>query len=263
MRKVHFAFLALASWLVGSALSSVTEGALQPSPQWRTVHEDPLTLRRAAGVRRALSAARLTSLLGLPPPSARAAAEPPPKLATPSPLVLLGTLAPAFAAVFDPVETRVRTVSVGDVLHDDEILAIDHRSITLRREGQALELRMQQAPAGPAPSPPRARPLTSLSRAELDGALDNLPVLASQIQLHPDFSNRQFQGFRVARLQEDSLLARAGLRQGDLLRRVNGLDVWRPESLGKLLASAHAVTQVDVELDRDGARLRWSLPLTP
>jgi general secretion pathway protein C len=261
MRKVHFLFLALAAWLVGSTLSSIAEEAIRREPTLaRTSAHGRVSVRPAP-----LDAERLTSLLGLPLASAQtAAAAPAARPTTASPLILLGTLEPSFAAVFDAVDSRMHTVAVGDQLHDDEILAIAHRSITVRHDGQPLELRMQAPPSAPAPSPRAgAKAPTAVSRAELDGALENIPVLASQIQLHPDFTDHQFQGFRVARLQADSLLARAGLRQGDLIRRVNGLDVWRPESLGKLLASAHSVTQVDVELDRDGARLRWSVPLTP
>lgn len=261
MRFVHFTFLALASLLCGWIVSSVTEGALQrplslaaPAPTWQ----------RSAAAARGVEAARLNALLGLPPPSVSMnEASKLTAAKTPSPLVLLGTLSPSFAAVFDPVSKHAHTVAPGDVIGDDEIAVVNHRSILINREGRVIELSLNTPPAVVAAATAQVPANTTIARAELSHAMNSMPEIAQQIQIVPAFTNGEFRGFRVVRLTPGSLLARAGLMSGDVLRRVNGLELSKPENLGHLLASASSVTQVNLELDRNGAPMQWSVALAP
>jgi general secretion pathway protein C len=255
---MNLVVLAVAALLVAQLLSTVVEGELAsvarppraPAPR---LPQDPLPI---------VSGSRLATVLGVQDARRGEPAVVEPAVGIAVPIVLLGTLAPGFAALVDGVDQRVRTVAVGDVVHEVEIASIEHRFITVRFRGQLARVDLRGAPMGPAPSPAVVRSTPQvITRDEVRGAIDRLPQLATQVQVVPAFLNGAFAGFRITRLEADSLLARAGLVAGDVVQRVNGLDLSRAENLGALLAQAPNVRRVEVELTRNAQPVRLSLSL--
>lgn len=57
----------------------------------------------------------------------------------------------------------------------------------------------------------------------------NVGSLASQATVTPYFLQGQQQGFRLSRLRADGVLQQIGLQEGDVLQKVNGLDIHTPQ----------------------------------
>jgi general secretion pathway protein C len=57
----------------------------------------------------------------------------------------------------------------------------------------------------------------------------NLGALSSQARLMPYMVQGEPQGFRLTRLQQDSVLQKIGLQNGDVLQKVNGLSITSPD----------------------------------
>jgi general secretion pathway protein C len=82
-----------------------------------------------------------------------------------------------------------------------------------------------------------------IKRGALDLALANVGALPRFVRVSPDFRDGQPSGFRLSGVRGP--FAKLGLRTGDVLVSVNGLDISTPdrvlEAYGKLKASSHLV----------------------
>lgn len=102
-----------------------------------------------------------------------------------------------------------------------------------------------------------------LSRAEVDAVLARGPgALLQQVELAVVLQQRRFAGYRiVAFRQHPDAWQQHGLKPGDVIRRVNGLSVAKPEAIYRLWQQLAVASEVVVELVRAGRpqRLRWAI----
>jgi general secretion pathway protein C len=112
-------------------------------------------------------------------------------------------------------------------------------------------------PAAPA-APGTSR--TAVRRAELDETLAAGPgALLARVRVEA-VGRRRFAGWRILSLPEDPRLA---LQPGDVVRRVNGLGLERPEDLSRVFEALRAAPEIVVEYERGGERRAWRLPIVP
>lgn len=90
-----------------------------------------------------------------------------------------------------------------------------------------------------------------IERAELDAALDNMNQLITQVRAVPHFQGGQSTGFRLFAIRQNSLFDRIGLRNGDIIKRVNGTDVSDASKALGLFQNLRNERQVAVELIRN------------
>ncbi|MHB8874185.1 MAG: type II secretion system protein GspC [Myxococcaceae bacterium] len=231
-----------------------------------------------------LDAERLSRFTGVPaqprqslPPGAT-----PARARSPVRARLLGTLIaadPAWsrAAVQELDSGRIRTVGVGDLLLDAQVIEIERARLLVLREG-SLELIDPSAPT-PAPSHLSAAPTRyatadlgalirpvgedrfEIPRSEVSRILANLHQLIPQARVVPSFRNGVADGFKVFAITPSSIYARLGIQNGDVIRKVNGYDVSTPESALDAYAKLKDASRIDVELGRGGATVRRSLQI--
>lgn len=251
MRFLHLAGLAAACLLVGRIASSFVEATLWAPPRARDFARPRTTDTPGPG----LNGGRLATLLRLEP---QAVAPAPP---TPLPLALLGTLEPTFACVVDRSTGRAHTLAVGDALAGVELVSLG-RGVAWFRRGAAVEpLAIAKAgAAGPAsPSPPNA--FARVAKRELARAMEDFPTVARGVHLVPRFEAGVFQGFKLFGASRVPLLQHAGLKEGDVIRRINGVETSRPDQLLALLGQLPSLSSVELDLVRDGAPLHHAIAL--
>jgi general secretion pathway protein C len=74
-----------------------------------------------------------------------------------------------------------------------------------------------------------------VDRREIAGALGNTSGLLTQLRAVAEVRDGRPAGFRLFRIREESLFARLGLRDGDVVERVNGTAVQDPAALLRFL----------------------------
>jgi general secretion pathway protein C len=222
----------------------------------------------------ALSAERLAGLTGLTLGEASGVEpqtlfpDPNGELPTARGLRLLGTAISSraeasFASIHEERSRRVRTVWPGSQLGGAEVVSIERTRVLLRTAE-----RLEQLPLGPAaPATPPTTPASAppalgagirevgpdaytLPREELQHALAHPEQLMTQARIVPVFNG--IGGFRVVGIRPDSLFARLGLRQGDMVQRLNGLELRGVESALEALARLREGSHFQLELLRDG-----------
>ncbi|MBN2529535.1 MAG: hypothetical protein JXR76_24315 [Deltaproteobacteria bacterium] len=100
--------------------------------------------------------------------------------------------------------------------------------------------------------PPKATPITSVSRPELDGILDKGPGhLLAMVQTDSVKENGRFVGFRIVgfRLNAPAIL---GIQPGDIVVAINGMPVERPEHLIALFKQLRTAASIKFSIIRDG-----------
>lgn len=91
-----------------------------------------------------------------------------------------------------------------------------------------------------------------------------MSAAADDLPWPPKNVTREFLGFRLSRVDAGSVYAQAGLREGDLLKEMNGKPVKTSEDLSRLPEILQRDHHVTFKVERGGKRitLRYSVKVT-
>lgn len=151
------------------------------------------------------------------------------------------------------------------------VKAVEWDRVVLTRNGQdeVLELVTPSgAPAvpafasraGPAPAAPQVADehiqMTAeneylIERGEVDNALENMSRLFTQIRAVPHFEAGKSTGFRLFAIRSGSLFDKIGLKNGDVVQRINGNEMNDPSKALALLQELRNERSITVELVRN------------
>ncbi len=93
-----------------------------------------------------------------------------------------------------------------------------------------------------------------LDRQEIAMALDNLPQLLTKARVVPNFNAGKPDGFRIFSIVPDSFFSKIGLQNGDVLQRINGVEVKDPENFMKVFQQLKGETSVTLDLVRNNQK---------
>jgi type II secretory pathway component PulC len=117
--------------------------------------------------------------------------------------------------------------------------------------------------ASPAPSQAPARAPGVIARGDLAKVLDASPgTFLQHVDSEARFVGGRFAGWKlVTFFPGDARFAGVDLRAGDVVTRVNGNAIERPEQLMELWNSLRSADELVVDLERGGAprTLRWKI----
>ena len=155
-------------------------------------------------------------------------------------------------------------------LHD-QILDVGEIS-EIRRDGmvvrqgdqqELLELATSQiekppsapVPAGSAVAPVPGSPVrTVLDRRDVEQAMGDLPKLLSQARAVPYLVNGAMNGFRLDFIAPSSFYEKIGLKYGDVLQQVNGVDIRDPGTMLTLFQQLRNEKTVKLDVLRNNQR---------
>lgn len=185
---------------------------------------------------------------------------------------LLGTMLGSqslhsFASVLEGSTQRTHSVWLGGQLGGAQVVAIERTRVLVRREGQfesverqsVLRVDAPRVPSSPSPSSSirQLGPVDyELSRDEMTRSLADFQTLSQQVRVVPAFKDGVARGFKVFSIRPDSLFARLGLRNGDIVRRINGLSLESPEHALEAYTRLREASHLEVEVDREGQPVR-------
>lgn len=190
---------------------------------------------------------------------------PPPPLNLSTKLVLRGTasgqgrLASAF--IEEVGSKRQALYHIGDQVADSGQLIDVQRSGILIRQGEQeefLPMRLSEGtgseslPVASASRPgiPDPKRRIVLDRREVNAAVSNLSKLLSEARATPHFVDGKVAGYQIVPITQDSFFSRIGLLSGDILKRVNGVDVRDPGQVLTLFQQVKDERTVKVDIVR-------------
>lgn len=268
--------------LVAHAVSTVLDAWLQPMPSLQ--EEAPRAKRPRDELATPLALAPLARYLGLPDklreqviPAEKSGDEPVPNTLG---LKLLGTMigthpSATFASVYEGAAHRTRSIWLGGDIQGAQVLSIERTRVLLLNLGRVEYISPTATDAAPPPMEPRAAtpPAASgakpaidvrqvgprsyeVSRGDLDKVLANPSELMMQARLVPAYRDGKSQGFKMFSIRPDSLYSRLGLRNGDVLQRINGLSLDSVERGLEAYQKMRESPRLELDVERNGQPMR-------
>jgi len=191
-------------------------------------------------------------------------------------LTLLGTVVVdggrSFAVIQD-AQKNVKVVREGEEVADGAVLAAVLRDrIRIRRGDRQEEIllfrpkpkedraRISRRPpqrGGAARSEPDGGTVRKVAEdkwiidaREIEQAQANMSKLLTQIRVVPNFTNGQPDGFKVFAIRPGSLFAKIGLQNGDVIKRINGIELLGPEQAFEAYQRLKDETSFQIDLVR-------------
>lgn len=186
-------------------------------------------------------------------------------------LILLGTAAgssrTSFILVRRTSSNEERVFKVGDRVFDLGVLSAVHKETAeLRREGTTIILHTPAAPAEAAKSSPPVQQQPSLGVVQstpggsgiieqraLNAALDNIGQAMTDARLLPSIKDGKVEGFRVLEVKPQGVFAAVGLKNGDVLMKINEFPIDSPEKAIQSFMTLKGQNRIKLDLIRDNA----------
>ena len=88
----------------------------------------------------------------------------------------------------------------------------------------------------------------------IDDALGNLNQLMTDARMVPHMKDGQTDGFKIYNIKTDSLFRKIGLTNGDVIHRVNGMEVTGPEQGLQVFEALRSERNIAIDITRRGTR---------
>lgn len=186
----------------------------------------------------------------------------------PSELMLLGTATGSFRETFALVrhttKQEERVFRLGDMVFDaGRLVEVRKEQAFIVVNGKKVELLTPLTPPAAAPanqsSPLVGAGMTSIGpgggvidQRALNAALDNIGQAMTDARLLPSQKDGRVEGFRVSEVKPSGVFAMVGLRNGDVLLRLNDFPVDSPDKALQSFIALKGQNRLKLDMIRDG-----------
>ena len=168
-------------------------------------------------------------------------------------------------AVLENAASSVQDVfAVGEVVFDGPRLeSVEPGRAVVRIDGQAVTLEITEPGSGKASTGERradgrgaggirqtGTDTYLIDRREVDNAIENLNTIVTQMRAVPYLKDGETLGFRVFNIRRGSLFERIGLKDGDVIQKVNGASLDSPSKGLALLEDIQTTDEIRVDFLR-------------
>ncbi len=122
----------------------------------------------------------------------------------------------------------------------DEILTMEESAASRRDKGRR-----------PSTSTERGSTIT-VNRKDIQSSLKDINKLMSQVRIRPHFKDGQSDGLSVSRIKGGSIFSKLGLRNGDIVQKINGEPINSPDEVLALYEKLKSGSRVSLEVTRKG-----------
>jgi membrane-associated protease RseP (regulator of RpoE activity) len=91
-----------------------------------------------------------------------------------------------------------------------------------------------------------------IAQSEVDATLSNLNTIATQARIVPSFQDGKANGFKLFSIRPGSLYAKIGIKNGDVIQRINGYEITSPDKALEIYSKLKDSKNVTVDLLRRG-----------
>ncbi len=185
-------------------------------------------------------------------------------------LLLLGTALGSFRETFALIQRtstkEERVFRLGDQVYDlGPLVKVTKESAEIQANGSRITVLSPTAVAaegGGASAKPAsgATPLASqvgagsyvIDQNALNAALDNIGQAMTDARLLPSVKDGKVEGFRVSEVKPGGIFGMVGIRNGDVLLRINDFPIDSPEKAIQAFVSLKGQSRIKLDLVRDG-----------
>ncbi len=155
------------------------------------------------------------------------------------------------------VLTRITMTSV-DIMQDSQTYTLTFPS---EETVAATDKRADGTPAE-APQTSFARKVGEqeyiLDSRKVQNSLENPEQIMTDARLLPNFVDGKQAGFKISEVVPDGLYSSLGIKNGDVLLRVNGLEISNPEVAMQAMSALKGMNKVNLDIIRNGKNMSMS-----
>lgn len=188
----------------------------------------------------------------------------------PSDLVLLGTAIGSFRETFALVvkssTKEERVFRLGDQVFDSgQLISVQKESAEILSGGRKVKILTPSAaaaegkPAQAAAGAPQGNLASQvgagnyvIDQRALNAALDNIGQAMTDARLLPSIKDGKVEGFKVSEVRPTGIFGTIGIKNGDVLQRINDFPIDSPEKAIQSFASLKGQSRIKLDLVRDG-----------
>lgn len=195
------------------------------------------------------------------------------KKSSPGNYILVGTITGpsgnSWAILQERGSRKQQIFRVHGKIDGGKIVRVSRNQIQIEREGKRETLRLSAEQTGFRPSgkllaPRRPEPSKGeqvkrlsanrflVNREDVTAAVGNINQFMTQARLRPYFEKGKPSGYSVSEIVPGSLLEKLGLKNNDVIKKVNGMLVTRPEEVMQAYAQLQRDSNIEVEIARGG-----------
>lgn len=149
---------------------------------------------------------------------------------------------------------RIRVDRAGKI--EEFLLYPPPGQATTARRARPTVARRPQPPPEPESTDETVRQVDDnnwlIDSREVEQATSNMSQLMTQIRVVPNFTDGQPDGFKVFAIRPGSLFSKIGLQNGDVIKRINGLEIQGPEEAFEAYQRLQNETAIQIDLARRG-----------
>ncbi|MGD9010428.1 MAG: type II secretion system protein GspC [Desulfobacteraceae bacterium] len=177
-----------------------------------------------------------------------------------------GTEEQAYAVIEDTQKREQNLYRVGDSIQNAMVKMIRRAKVVLQVDGRDEVLAMEEIKQGGSSRrvshsrPTRSTPSSgvrsqrvSMRRSMINDAINDVTKLMTQVKIQPHMENGQPDGLAISNIKPNSIFRRMGLRNGDILKKVEGADIRTVDDALRLYDSMKSADSVSVEIERRGS----------
>jgi general secretion pathway protein C len=184
----------------------------------------------------------------------------------PAELLLLGTATGSyretFALVRHTVKQEERVFRLGDIVFDaGRLVQVTHEQAFIVVNGKKVELLTPMTPPATASgqAQPAGSPVTAtgagtfvIDQRALNSALDNIGQAMSDARLLPSQKDGKVEGFRASEVKPNGVFAMVGIKNGDVLQRLNDFPIDSPDKALQSFIALKGQNRLKLDMIRDG-----------
>jgi len=168
----------------------------------------------------------------------------------------------SWAILQEGTDRKQRIVPLHGDIDGGKIVQILRNRILIQRDGkeEVLSVAKEEVLSRPAPSPatpPAGEVVKKLSanrflvnREDVTAAVGNVNQFMTQARIKPYFVGGRPSGFSVSEIQPGSLMEKLGLQNDDVIKKVNGQPITKPEEIFQAYSQLQRDSNIEVEIER-------------
>ena len=144
---------------------------------------------------------------------------------------------------------------IKNIFRNKVVLRVNGKDQILEKDEEAIRTSVASSSPVRAPEPGSSRPSSStitLQRDDIEESLSDLQNLLTQASVKPHFTDGEPDGLAITQVKTGSIFRRMGLRNGDIVKSVEGKDIKSPEDLISLYNDLQSEDEVSIQLIRRG-----------
>lgn len=180
---------------------------------------------------------------------------------------IIGTGTNSWAILQQGADRKQRILRIYGDLDGGKIVQISRSRILIQRDGKEevipfYEEEARPRPGGsPLPTAPSAagevvRKLSAnryvVNREDVSSSVSNINQFMTQARMKPNFVGGRPSGFSVSEIQGGSLMEKLGLQNNDVVKKVNGQAIDKPEDIFQAYSQLQRDSNIELEIERGG-----------